>query len=228
MLVVHHLETSRSHRIIWLLEELGVPYEMKVYKRHPFTRLAPPELKAVHPLGKSPVIVDDGITIAESGPIIEYLLERYGQNKGGDLANLVPTPGTPEHRECRYFMHYAEGSLMLILLIALVFRVLPRHTPWLMRPMARKLADAANRAFIGPNMKTHLGFLEGHLATHSFMAGEHLTGADFQMGFIAEILLTREGLREACPGLAAYRDKLAARPAWTRAIQKGGQIVMEE
>lgn len=227
MLVIHHLETSRSHRIIWLLEELGVPYEFKIYKRNRLTRLAPPELKAVHPLGKSPVIVDDGITIAESGAIIEYLIERYGQNIGGDLANLVSKPGTAEHRECRYFMHYAEGSLMLIILVSVVFRLLPRHTPWFMRAVARKLANLANQAIIGPNMKTHRGFLEGHLATHAFMAGEHLTGADFQMGYIAEILLSREGWRDECPRLVAYRDKLAARPAWIRAVQKGGPIVME-
>lgn len=226
MLVVHHLETSRSHRILWLLEELGVPYEIKEYKRHPFTRLAPPELKAVHPLGKSPVIVDDGEVIAESGAIIEYLVERYGQNKSGDLAHLMPKPGTREHRECRYFMHYAEGSLMLILLVGLVFRFVPKYTPWLMRPISRNISEGMTQAIVAPNMKAHLAFLEQHLAKHKYIAGEHLTAADFQMGYIAEILVEREDMRGTCPNFAAYRDRLAARPAWIRAVEKGGPIVM--
>ena len=125
MLTVHHLETSRSQRILWLLEELGVPYELKVYRRNPATRLAPAELKAVHPLGKSPVITDDGEVIAESGAIIEYLVEGYGHGARGELAQLQPPSGTREYRQCRYWMHYAEGSLMNWLVMKLVFSTIP-------------------------------------------------------------------------------------------------------
>jgi glutathione S-transferase len=133
MLTVHHLETSRSQRILWLLEELGVPYELKIYRRNPATRLAPPELKQVHPLGKSPVITDDGEVVAESGAIIEYLVEKYGSMGKGDLANLQPAAGTREHRQCRFWMHYAEGSLMGWLLMKLVFTTIPK------RPMPGRL-----------------------------------------------------------------------------------------
>ena len=125
MLTVHHLETSRSQRILWLLEELGVPYKLKVYARDPRTRLAPAALRKVHPLGKSPVITDKGETIAESGAIIEYLVETYGASATGDMAHLQPAPGTPEHRRCRFWMHYAEGSLMNWLVMKLVFASIP-------------------------------------------------------------------------------------------------------
>src|SRR5512136_3033066 len=127
MLTVHHLETSRSQRILWLLEELGAPYELKVYKRNPATRLAPPELKAIHPLGKSPVITDDGVVVAESGAIIEYLVEKYGAMAKGELAQLEPPAGTEERRQCRYWMHYAEGSLMNWLVMKLVFTSIPKQ-----------------------------------------------------------------------------------------------------
>ena len=141
MLTVHHLETSRSQRILWLLEELGVPYEIRLYKRNPATRLAPPELKQVHPLGKSPVVTDDGETVAESGAILEYLGEKYGALAKGELAHLVPAPGTPEHRQCRFWMHYAEGSLMNWLVMKLVFTVIPsRPMPFFAKPIARGIA----------------------------------------------------------------------------------------
>ncbi|HNN16824.1 MAG TPA: glutathione S-transferase, partial [Giesbergeria sp.] len=120
MLTVHHLETSRSQRVLWLLEELGVPYDLRLYRRDPRTKLAPASLKAVHPLGKSPVITDGDDVIAESGAIIEYLAERFARGAPTDLAHLVPQPGTPEHRQCRFWMHYAEGSLMNWLVMKLV------------------------------------------------------------------------------------------------------------
>ncbi len=228
MLTVHHLETSRSQRILWLLEELGVPYELKRYARDPRTRLAPPELKKIHPLGKSPVITtEDGEVIAESGAIIEYLAERYGAQAGGDLAQLVPRPGTPEHRQCRFFMHYAEGSLMNWLVMKLVFQTLPRQPmPFFVRPVARALCKGAQDKLVDPNLATAAAFLEQHLAQRTWFAGEHLTMADFQMSFAVEALLSRAANGTPAPRLQALLARMHARPAWQRALAKGGPVLM--
>lgn len=227
MLTVHHLETSRSQRILWLLEELGVPYELKRYARDPRTRLAPPELKKIHPLGKSPVIEDGGEVIAESGAIIEYLAERYGAQASGDLAQLVPQPGTPEHRQCRFFMHYAEGSLMNWLVMKLVFQTLPRQPmPFFARPIARAICQGAQDKLINPNLATAAAFLEQHLAQHTWFAGEPLTIADFQMSFAVEALLSRTGDGAPLPNLLALQQRMHARPAWQRALAKGGPVLM--
>ena len=172
MLTVHHLETSRSQRILWLLEELGVPYELKVYRRDPATRLAPAELKAIHPLGKSPVITDDGEVIAESGAIIEYLVEKYGAPGAGRAGAPAAGAGTPEYRQCRYWMHYAEGSLMNWLVMKLVFVTIPK------RPMpffaqadrAGDLRARCRRSSIDPNLQSALAFIEGHLSRHRWFA----------------------------------------------------------
>lgn len=227
MLTLHHLETSRSQRILWLLEELGVPYALKTYARDPRTRLAPPELKKIHPLGKSPVITDGGETIAESGSIIEYLVERYGGQATGELAHLAPAPGTPEHRHCRFFMHYAEGSLMNWLVMKLVFQTLPRQPmPFFVRPVARAICGAAQQKLVDPNLATATAFLEQHLATHPWFAGEQLTMADFQMSFAVEALLSRTRSATALPHLQALQARMHARPAWQRALEKGGPVVM--
>lgn len=226
MLTLHHLETSRSQRILWLLEELGVPYELKVYKRNPATRLAPPELKAIHPLGKSPVITDDGEVIAESAAIIEYLVEKYGQQLTGDLANLEPARGTPEHRQCRFWMHYAEGSLMNWLVMKLVFTVIPTQPmPFFAKPIARALSTKVQANLIDPNLNSARDFIEQHLATHTWFAGETLSMADFQMSFAVEALLARGTDASGCPHLNAYNQRLQARPAFQRAIAKGGPAV---
>jgi glutathione S-transferase len=165
MLTVHHLETSRSQRVLWLLEELGVPYDLRLYRRDPRTKLAPASLKAVHPLGKSPVITDGDDVIAESGAIIEYLAERFARGAPTDLAHLVPKPGTPEHRQCRFWMHYAEGSLMNWLVMKLVFLTIPTQPmPFFVRPIARTLCDQVQKKLIDPNLSTALDFMEGHLA----------------------------------------------------------------
>ncbi|AVP56806.1 glutathione S-transferase family protein [Pulveribacter suum] len=227
MLTVHHLETSRSQRILWLLEELGVPYEVKRYARDERTKLAPPELKQVHPLGKSPVITDGGETIAESGAIIEYLAERYGGQAGGDLAQLCPKPGTPEHRHCRFFMHYAEGSLMNWLVMKLVFQTLPRQPmPFFARPIARALCAGAQQKLIDPNLATATAFLEQHLAQHTWFAGEQLSIADFQMSFAVEALLSRSTGGAPQTHLLALQQRMHARPAWQRALTKGGPVLM--
>jgi glutathione S-transferase len=227
MLTVHHLETSRSQRILWLLEELGVPYELKVYKRNPATRLAPPELKAVHPLGKSPVITDDGAVVAESGAIIEYLVEKYGAKAAGELAHLEPARGTAEYRQCRYWMHYAEGSLMNWLVMKLVFMTIPTQPmPFFVRPIAKAICGNVQQRLIDPNLQAATAFIEGHLATHRWFAGPDITMADFQMSFAVEALLSRSTGADAPPRLKEYLARIRARPAYQRAEAKGGPVIM--
>jgi glutathione S-transferase len=227
MLTVHHLETSRSQRILWLLEELGVPYELKVYRRNKDTRLAPPELKAIHPLGKSPVITDNGETIAESAAIIEYLVEKYGDLGRGEVAQLEPVRGSAAYRQCRYWMHYAEGSLMNWLVMKLVFSSLPkRPMPFFAKPIARAMCDKVQQQLIDPNLQNSLQFIEGHLAKNTWFAGQDLTMADFQMSFAVEALLSRSAAGGEYPHLAAYHHRMRERPAYQRAEAKGGPTLM--
>lgn len=228
MLTVHHLETSRSQRILWLLEELAVAYDLRLYRRDPVSRLAPAALKQIHPLGKSPVVTDGEVAVAESGAIIEYLVERFGAQAPSELSHLEPARGTPEHRECRFWMHYAEGSLMNWLVMKLVFDTIPRQPmPFFVRPFARALCGKVQQKLIQPNVQTALDFMEAHLAQHSWFAGEHLTMADFQMSFAVEAALARGGNEGAWPHLLAYRQRLHARPAYQRALDKGGPVLMQ-
>ena len=227
MLTVHHLETSRSQRVLWLLEELGVPYDLRLYRRDPRTKLAPASLKAVHPLGKSPVITDGDDVIAESGAIIEYLAECFASSAPAELAHLVPQPGTPEHRQCRFWMHYAEGSLMNWLVMKLVFVTIPTQPmPFFVRPIARTLCEQVQKKLIDPNLSTALEFMEGHLAQHRWFAGEHLSMADFQMSFAVEAALSRTDAAAPHPHLKAYLQRMQQRPAYQRALAKGGPVVM--
>jgi glutathione S-transferase len=227
MLTLHHLETSRSHRILWLLEELGVPYELRRYQRDPATRLAPPELKKIHPLGKSPVLTDGELVVAESGAILEYLAECYGAQAPAELAHLEPARGTPAHRQCRFWMHYAEGSLMNWLVMQLVFGSIPRQPmPFFVRPVARALCAGVQQKLIQPNVQAALAFMENHLAQHRWFAGEHLSLADFQMSFAVEAALARGNTASAWPHLQAYLQRIQARPAYQRALEKGGPVLM--
>lgn len=227
MLTLHHLETSRSHRILWLLEELGVPYELRRYQRDPATRLAPPELKKIHPLGKSPVLTDGELVVAESGAILEYLAECYGAQAPAELAHLEPARGTPAHRQCRFWMHYAEGSLMNWLVMQLVFGSIPRQPmPFFVRPVARALCAGVQQKLIQPNVQTALAFMENHLAQHRWFAGEHLSLADFQMSFAVEAALARGNTASAWPHLHAHLQRIQARPAYQRALEKGGPVLM--
>lgn len=218
MITVHHLENSRSQRVLWLLEELGVEYEVKLYRRDRKTMLAPPELRAVHPLGKSPVLTDGPLTLAESGAILEYLVDRYG---GGAFA---PTPGTPEALRYRYWMHYAEGSAMPPLLLKLVFdRVESGPMPFFVRPIARAIAAKVKRTFIQPQLDTHLAYMEGCLAESTWFAGGTFTAADIQMSFPLEAAAARAGLTATTsPKLSAFLDRVHARPAYQRALARGG------
>jgi glutathione S-transferase len=219
MITVHHLNNSRSQRVLWLLEELGVDYEIRFYRRDPRTLLAPPELRAVHPLGKSPVITDDGATLAESGAILEYLVERYGDGR------LIPPPGSPERLRYRYWMHFAEGSAMAPLLLKLVFdRVERAPMPFFVRPVARGIANGARRSFIEPQIRSQLDFVEGELARSPWFAGSEITAADVQMSFPLEAAAARGGLDASRPHLMGFLERIHARPAYRRALQKGGSF----
>lgn len=226
MITVHHLETSRSQRVLWLLEELGLPYELKVYARDPRTRLAPPELKQIHPLGKSPVITDGDEIIAESGAILEYLAERYGAQAPAELSGLVPAVGTPAHRQNRFWMHYAEGSLMNWLVMKLVFISIPRQRmPFFVKPIARKLCGTVIAKLIEPNVVGGLAYMEQQLARHAWFAGDAISLADFQMSFAVEAALSRGTDTTPYPHVRAWRERVNARPAYQRALQRGGPVI---
>jgi glutathione S-transferase len=217
MIVVHHLENSRSQRVLWLLEELDLPYEIRRYQRDPETLLAPPSLRAVHPLGKSPIIADGTATLAESGAIIEYLVERYG---GG---RLVPAAGTQERRRYTYWLHYAEGSAMPLLLLGLVAsRMDGPQVPWFARPVARGIAARLRERFVAPQLKLHLDFMEGELSGRDWFAGPDFTAADVQMSFPLEAAAARAGLDATRPRLWEWLARIRARPAYQRALSRGG------
>ncbi|WP_050467260.1 glutathione S-transferase [Herbaspirillum chlorophenolicum] len=216
MITVHHLNNSRSQRVLWLLEELGLEYEVKFYQRNPKTMLAPKELLAVHPLGKSPVITDGELTIAESGAIVEYLLERYDQGR------LLPAAGTPERLRYRYWLHYAEGSAMPLLLLQLIFSRLPKAVPALIRPVASMIAGGFRKQMIAPQLGRHLHFMEAELGKAEWFAGAAFSGADIQMSFPVEGLRARGGLDGRYPNLLKYLEAIHARPAYQRALERGG------
>ncbi|HYC42240.1 MAG TPA: glutathione S-transferase [Noviherbaspirillum sp.] len=217
MIIVHHLNNSRSQRVLWLLEELGLDYEIKRYERDAKTMLAPPELREVHPLGKSPVITDDGLTIAESGAIIEYLVDRYGNGR------LAPAHGSPERLRYTYWMHYAEGSAMPPLLLKLVFdRIEKGPMPFIVKPVAKAIAQRAKRSFIKPQINRHLDYLESELARQKWFAGKSFTAADIQMSFPLEAAAARGGLNATRPKLMDFLDRIHKRPAYQRALERGG------
>ncbi|HXZ50753.1 MAG TPA: glutathione S-transferase [Burkholderiales bacterium] len=221
MIVVHHLNNSRSQRVLWLLEELGLAYEVKRYQRDAKTMLAPPELRQVHPLGKSPVITDGELTLAESGAILEYLVERYGAGR------LAPAPGTPERLRYRYWMHYAEGSLMPPLLLKLVFnRVESAPMPFFARPVARGIARRMKQSFIDPQIVRHLDYLEAELGKYTWFAGADFSAADIQMSFPLEAAAARGGLDAGRPRLMGFLERIHARPAYRRALEAGGPYAL--
>ena len=217
MIVVHHLNNSRSQRVLWLLEELGLDYEVLRYSRDPATMLAPPELRAVHPLGKSPVVIDGDNVLAESGAILEYLVETHGHGR------LAPAPCTPERLRYRYWMHYAEGSAMPPLLLKLVFdRIAKARMPFFAKPVARAIANRARDSFIQPQIDLHLDFMEAELERSTWFAGEEFTAADVQMSFPLEAAAARAGLDGLRPKLMGFLSRIHARPAYQRALARGG------
>ena len=215
MIVVHHLNNSRSQRVLWLLEELGLPYEVKRYERDAKTMLAPPELRAVHPLGKSPVITDGDKTIAETGAIIEYVIQTYGQGR------LIPAAGTPERLSWTYWLHYAEGSAMTPLLLKLVFTALPARAPGLLKGLVKSIAAKAQSGFVDPQLKMHVDYWDAELAKSAWFAGPDFTAADIAMSFPLEAGAARGGAGSR-PHVKAFLDRIHARPAYRAALERGG------
>ena len=222
MITVHHLNNSRSQRILWLLEELGLDYEIKRYQRDVKTMLAPPSLRKVHPLGKSPVITDGDLTLAESGAIVDYLIERYGAGR------LTPAAGTPEKLRYTYWLHYAEGSAMPPLLLKLVFdKIETAPMPFFVRPIAKAISGKAKSSFIEPQIKQHLDYLEGELSKNDWFAGNEFSGADIQLSFPLEAAAARGGLDDSRPRLMDFLKRIHARAAYQRAIERGGEYAIQ-
>ena len=218
MITVHHLNNSRSQRVLWLLEELDLPYEVRRYQRDAKTMLAPPELRAVHPLGKSPVITDGDVTVAESGAIIEYLIERHGHGHG----RLRPATGTPEHLRWRYWLHFAEGSAMPPLLLKLIFgRIATSPMPFFAKPIARAISEKVLQSFVEPNLRSQLDYMQAELSQQPWFAGDEFSAADIQMSFPLEAASHRGGLGER-PALVDWLARIHARPAYRRALERGG------
>lgn len=221
MITVHHLNNSRSQRILWLLEELGLEYGITRYEREAKTLLAPESLREIHPLGKAPVVTDGALTIAESGAIVEYLVATYGAGR------LAPPPGTPGRLRYTYWLHYAEGSAMPPLLLKLVFdRLETAPLPFLVRPVARAIARRVKSTFVVPQIERHLDYLEAELGRHPWFAGEEFTAADIQMSFPLEAAAARAGLDERRPRLAGFLGRIHARPAYARALARGGEFTL--
>jgi glutathione S-transferase len=222
MITVHHLNNSRSQRMLWLLEELDVEYQVVRYRRDPQTLLAPPELRAVHPLGKSPVISDGDVTIAESGAIIEYLTGRYG---GG---RFVPPQDSPERLRYTYWLHYAEGSAISPLLLSLIIRRMPKAPmPFFARPIVRRLAQKVQASYVDPQLKLHFDYMESELGRREWFAGGQFCAADIQMSFPIEAGRARGVVGDARPRLAAFLDRIHARPAYQRALEQGGAFAIQ-
>jgi glutathione S-transferase len=215
MITVHHLNNSRSQRVLWLLEELGAPYEVKRYERDAKTMLAPPALKQVHPLGKSPVVSDGANTIAETGAILEYILERLGQGR------LIPPAGSDARLRYSYWMHYAEGSAMTPLLLKLVFTRLPTSSPFLVRGVARGISNAVLKRMVDPQIAMHASYWNDELGRHAWFAGDDFSAADIMMSFPLEAAASRAGARE-WPRVKAFLETIHARPAYRRALERGG------
>jgi glutathione S-transferase len=217
MVTVHHLEDSRSQRVLWLLEELGVEYEIELHKRDPRTMLGPDSLRQIHPLGKSPVVEDGERSIAESGAIIEYLVGQYGNGR------LIPAEGSDERLAYTYWLHYAEGSLMPMMLLKLIFdRLAHPPMPLVMRPAAALIALGVKGKFITPRLKDQLDFIEGELAKSTWFAGDKFTAADIQMSFPLEAAEARGAIGEDRPRIRQFVTRIHSRPAYKRALERGG------
>jgi len=220
MITVHHLNNSRSQRVLWLLEELGLDFKVKRYERDAKTMLAPPELARVHPLGKSPVITDGNIAVAESGAIVEYLLDTYGHLSS---VPLRPERGTPDGRRFSYWLHFAEGSAMPPLLMKLVFdKVASSPMPFFVKPIARGISAKVLKTFVEPNLKRQLDFMEDELTKNAWFAGDAFSAADIQMSFPVEAAAARAGLGEGTPRLQEWLGRIHARHAYRRALERGG------
>lgn len=220
MIHVHHLEKSRSHRILWLLETLELEYEIIVYQRDGTTQQAPAALKKIHPLGKSPVITDGELTIAESGAIIEYLLQRYGHGRC-----QPDSDNTNDWIDYRYWLHCAEGSLMPLLVMQLVFDQLPKRSPWFVKPIAKGITQTVNSTFLHPQINQHLRFIDDYLASHEHFSGPWPSGADVQMSFPLQAVAATHSLM-AYPSIGRFVERVESDPAWQRVVERAGQLTM--
>lgn len=216
MITVHHLNNSRSQRILWLLEELGAPYDVKRYERDAKTMLAPPALRAVHPLGKSPVITEGDRTVAETGAIVEYILDEYGQGR------LIPQAGTEERRRYTYWLHFAEGSAMPPLVMTLLFGEIPKRAPFFVRPVAKMIGATVTGTFLRPNIEAQQALMDAELARGGWFAGDAFTAADVMMSFPVEAAQSRIGLGSHAR-LQGWLAKIHARPAYQAALKRGGE-----
>ena len=221
MITVHHLNNSRSQRVLWLLEELGLSYEIKHYERDPKTMLAPVSLREVHPLGKSPVITDGELTLAESGAIIEYLVKHYGNGR------LRPAPDTPEYLRYTYWLHYAEGSAMPPLLLKLIFNQIEKSPmPFFARPIARSIVNRVNSSFIEPQITQHLDYMESEIGKSAWFAGNEFTAADIQISFPLEAAAAQAELNASRSKLMAFLNRIHERPAYQQALERGGAYTL--
>lgn len=216
-ITLHHLNNSRSQRILWLLEELALPYEIKFYERNQKTLMAPSELKKIHPLGKSPLLTVGDLVLAESGAIVEYLVDHFSEGQ------LKPKPGTAEHLRYQFWLHYAEASAMTPLMLKLIFDEIERAPmPFFAKLVVQLISSQVNRTFIRPQLKLHLNYIETELAAHAWFAGQNFTAADIQMSFPLEGAAARSDLMANFLFSAAFLKRIHARPAYQRALEKGG------
>lgn len=214
-ITVHHLETSRSFRILWLLEELGLEYDIRHWKRDPRTIRAPREMMEVHPLGRAPIVEVDGHALAESGAIIEYFVEREGALRPADAAALI---------DYRFFLHYAEGSVMPPLLVKLITTRMRTGVPFFLRPLTGAVASKIDATYTNREIKRHFAFIEQTLSSREFFAGEALSGADVQMVYAVQAGLSRGGDRY--PSAAAWLARMRERPAFVRALERSGSDLL--
>lgn len=215
MITVHYLEHSRAHRVLWLLEELGQPYELKIYERRS-DMLAPKSLKEVHPLGKSPIIEDEGVIVAESGAISEYLVRKY------DPEGVLKPSDEENFRRYTYWLHYAEGSAMPVLLLKLIFSLLPERVPFVVRPVAKAICKGTTDKLIDPQLKDHIAFWEDELQRDGYFAGPAFSAADIMMSFPVEAGIGRIEYGGQTEAISQWLETIRLRPAYRRALEKGG------
>lgn len=217
MIIIHHLQNSRSQRLIWLMEELGLEYEVKVYARDPVTNLAPAEYRALHPLGKAPVVSVDGKVLVETGAIIDYFMDRYPEK------NLCPPLNHAARDRYQYWMHAGEGSLMPLLVMTLFFNRMETSPPFFIRPIVKAVTGRVREAYLTPSTRKMLDYIEAELGRSDWFAGDEMTAADIMMSFPVEAAMSRANTGKACPNTLAWLERIHARPGYKIAVEKGGE-----